>query len=340
MVKIFGLKASDVTLLRGGLQTIIFSLLVAIQTVQEPDNNHSADEPSLLRSKALGPKLKLYGQVCLYGLFVSTCCFACLAALPLMPIGDVIVISFTAPIFSVIFERIFLNRKLTFLSVFLCCIIGKIKDSQPYTLKPHNSVVGDILVIQPDFIFNKSNSPISNSSYPNISITIASTSEEHEVTFEPSTDAHESHGTEYLIGVVLCLLCAATISAANIVQVLIKTSEEGKAVTRNHLMISSGVWNILLSVSTLPVLPNTLLTAPMTMSMLTLAMLGLSSFITLIAMWMLVTAVSLTQHPTLVSMLRSTEIVISLVTESIYWGHLPSIVSAMGSLMVLSFATF
>ena len=58
------------------------------------------------------------------------------------------------------------------------------------------------------------------------------------------------------------------------------------------------------------------------------------SFITLIAVWATVTAVSLLPRPTLVSMVRSTEIPISLVTEALYWSELPGPVSVLGSIIV------
>ena len=126
LVKIFGLKASEISLLRGALQTLIFTILIALPLVNDPNKNQSPESETFLgRSSGLGPNLIIYCQVCVYGLLVSTCCFACMAALPLMPIGDVIVISFTAPIFSVVLERIFLSRKFTLLSILLCLIIGR-----------------------------------------------------------------------------------------------------------------------------------------------------------------------------------------------------------------------
>ena len=178
---------------------------------------------------------------------------------------------------------------------------------------------GDVLVIQPAFLFSS---------------TSLNTSD---VAIQELLSQDAVHDSEYLLGVGLCLVAAATISAANIVQVKITGEEDDgsiEKVDRDHLMISSGVWNMILSVSSLPLLPNTLLTSPSSMSPVTVAMLLVSATITLLAVWMMVTAVSLTQHPTLVSMLRTTEIVLSLVTESIYWGHLPNYLSAMGSLMV------
>ena len=185
-------------------------------------------------------------------------------------------------------------------------------------------VAGDVMVVQPSFIFGNSQHQPQQSN--NVS------------SLEPliSKMLPQDASLRYSLGVCLCLYSAAAISAANIVQLKLKErdSKDGLAVTRNHLILSAGAWNLLLSASTLPVLPNTLLTSPLTMSLVTLAMLLVSGVLTLVAMWMMVSAVGLTQHPTLVSMVRSTEIVMSLVTESIYWSHLPNTLSAMGSLLV------
>ena len=45
-------------------------------------------------------------------------------AVPLMPIGDLIVISFSSPVFSVFLESLVLKRTMTVLSVVLCISIG------------------------------------------------------------------------------------------------------------------------------------------------------------------------------------------------------------------------
>ena len=190
---------------------------------------------------------------------------------------------------------------------------------------------GDILVVQPEIIFN----PASSAS--NLTSNSATETEIVPLVYEDQV-----HNADYLLGVCLCLYAAASVSAANIVQVKVtgsvKEREVEESVGRinsNHLMIASGVWNVILSVSSLPLLPNTLLSSPGSMSSVSVTMLLVSSVLTLLAVWSMVTAVSLTQHPTLVSMIRSTEICISLVTESLYWGHLPNYLSALGSLLVM-----
>ena len=79
----------------------------------------------------------MYALLGLYGITISTASFACIAAIAFMPVGDLIVICFTSPVFSVFLDRIVLKKSFTILSVSLCFLI----------------VIGDILVIQPPFIF-------------------------------------------------------------------------------------------------------------------------------------------------------------------------------------------
>ena len=101
----------------------------------------------------------------------------------------------------------------------------------------------------------------------------------------------------------------------------------------------TGVWSVIMSLVATPVVPNTLVTSPMTLSLQTVSMLLVSAVITLMAVWWMVTAVSITQNPTLVTMLRSTEICISLVTEAVYWGHPPDALSCSGSFIVSDIET-
>ena len=89
-----------------------------------------------------------------------------------------------------------------------------------------------------------------------------------------------------------------------------------------------------MAVASLPLLPNMLVSAPSSLSPVSWAMLLVCSSITLIAVWATVTAVSLLPRPTLLAMLRSTEIPLSLVTEAFYWGALPGPVSVLGSIIV------
>ena len=174
-----------------------------------------------------------------------------------------------------------------------------------------------------------------------------------------SEDDIERHSLGYLTGVLLCLYTATVVSLANILQVRLMSRPQGEEAswTSHHLMIVSGqsppyvhcphvmtpgVWSVLLALLSLPLLPAPLLSAPLLSAPHTLAsapglaLLG-SGLLTLTAVWLTVSAVSVLQRPTLVTMLRSTEICLSLITESLYWGHAPHPVSALGSLLVMIF---
>ena len=100
------------------------------------------------------------------------------------------------------------------------------------------------------------------------------------------------------------------------------------------MKIYLGLWGILISTALLPVVPNRLIMLPSSLTLVTGSMLLLSACVTLMAFWLMVTAVSYTQNPTLVTMLRSTEICLSLITEAIYWNQSPDPLSAVGSFIV------
>ena len=63
-------------------------------------------------------------MISLYGFLMSSVTLGCLAAIPLMPIGDLIVLCFTSPVFAVFFESLILRRPVKVLSVCLCGLIG------------------------------------------------------------------------------------------------------------------------------------------------------------------------------------------------------------------------
>ena len=89
-----------------------------------------------------------------------------------------------------------------------------------------------------------------------------------------------------------------------------------------------------MAVASLPLIPNRLLSAPSSLSLISWSMILTTSSVTLIAVWATVTAVSLLPQPTLLSMVRSTEIPLSLVTEALYWSAVPGPVSVLGSIIV------
>ena len=88
-------------------------------------------------------------------------------------------------------------------------------------------------------------------------------------------------------------------------QMALKNAQPNEeTITKNHLMVMSGIWSIILSFIMLPLVPNQLISSPLSMISFSGAMLLVSALITLVATWWIVLSVSLTQNPTLVSMLR------------------------------------
>jgi len=283
------LAAPEIALARGGLQIVVFGVIVW----RERKMKREEDVDS-------GPKssgLPLYALVVLYGFTVSSMSFACLAAIPLMPIGDLIVISFTSPVFSVFFDRIVLKRTLTVLSICLCLFI----------------VIGDVLVVQPPFIFGEDND-LNNTTNSSMMMETES----------------EKQGNMYYLGVGLCVYAAASGALANVVGARCNKMD----ISTSQLMLASGFSSLLLSLVSTSFLPNRLVTDPLSLTLPAALLLPVSAIITMLAYWTITLAVSITRNPTLISMLRSTEILISLVTESIWWGKPPGTISLLGSLLV------
>merc|ERR1712055_947413 len=100
------LTSPEIVLVRGVFQVIIFVFLVC--------RNKEAKESGSPSRTWLA-----YGLASLYGFSLSTSSLAVLTAIPLMPIGDLIVISFTSPVFSVFIDRLVNKRSLTLLSICL-----------------------------------------------------------------------------------------------------------------------------------------------------------------------------------------------------------------------------
>ena len=99
-------------------------------------------------------------------------------------------------------------------------------------------------------------------------------------------------------------------------------------------MFISGVFTIILSLVSLSFFENRLFVAPASLSLKAVLLLPVASIVTMIAFWTITLAINYIPNPTLIAMLRSTEILISLVTESFYWHHLPGLLSFFGSLLV------
>ena len=66
----------------------------------------------------------------------------CLAAIPLMPIGDLIVLCFTSPVFAVFFEFLILKRAIKVITLVLCSLIGEILENISHTQPPPSSPGG------------------------------------------------------------------------------------------------------------------------------------------------------------------------------------------------------
>ena len=198
------------------------------------------------------------------------------------------------------------------------------------------------MVVQPAVIFGKSFEQTKNNSVNNHTSLLDSDN------VDPVDVDRQSW--QYMIGVCLCVYTAGALSLTNIIQVPV-TNGVDVDLNSNHLLLMTGTLRteskeinfllnflgfcgVLLSMVTSAFIPNPLLSSPSTVSLFSLAMLLVSGTITLLAAWSKVLAVSLTQLPTLVTMMRSTEICISMVTESVYWGHLPNTLSSIGSLLV------
>jgi len=281
------LAAPEVALVRGALQVAIFAVLVARTRATGLDISGTKNN-----------RLGLYAWLVLYGFTISTASFACIAAIPYMPIGDLIVICFTSPVFSVVIDRVVNKTFFTILSISLCFFI----------------IVGDVLVIQPPFLFPSDVGPY-NKTKPLIA---------------EETKSDEKHGHNYYFGVALCLYAAAAMSVSNVVGA--KCNKVN--ITTSQLMLVSGFSSVLLSLVSTIFLTNRVLTNPTSLPTRAAALLPVSGCITMVAYWTITLAISITGNPTLIAMLRSTEILISLVTESIWWSQVPGSLSLIGALLV------
>ena len=176
------------------------------------------------------------------------------------------------------------------------------------------SVLGDILVVKPSFIF------------PGPAIT--------NITVESFESADRLKGSDnYVLGVGICFYVAAAAAMSNVINVSVMESSE--RISTSHLMVTTGVFSILTSLACSLLIPNRLVTAPLSIPPASAASLLVSAMMTFLAFWLITLAVTVTKTPTLISMLRSTEIVLSLVTESVWWGEPPHNLSILGSLLVM-----
>ena len=137
LVRAAGLGAGEVALVRGLLQLAVFSLLLGLARRSGDSSAQSAEQTEQpadhcdhCKQFAAGGKSRGSGcvrewlLVLLYGLLTSSASFSCVSAIPLMPLGDLIVVCMSTPVFSVILDKLLLKRAITLLSVTLCMLIG------------------------------------------------------------------------------------------------------------------------------------------------------------------------------------------------------------------------
>ena len=144
----FRLHATEVALVRGVLQVMISGVVMLLgnrklrklkhtEGINFPrifpqifnlTGNTKPDTMAPLTGNTKPDTITVYQWllITLYGLLMSAVGLSSLAAIPLMPIGDLIVLCFTEPVFAVVFEFLILRRPIRIITVTLCCLIGEI----------------------------------------------------------------------------------------------------------------------------------------------------------------------------------------------------------------------
>ena len=132
LVKTVELGAGEVSLLRGLLQMLVFSVMLTTknkETGMENSKNEKLESgDTLLRKKyeTLVEGRRTWLLASLRGFLIASMSFSCVMAVSLMPIGDLVVIAFSSSIvFSLMLECLILKRPLTVLATILCILIGK-----------------------------------------------------------------------------------------------------------------------------------------------------------------------------------------------------------------------
>ena len=124
MVKWAELGAGEVTLVRGALQILVFSVILLVARLRRQAEDEDGGCEAAAAAPATKHRLRKWALVALRGFLIASMSYACILAVGLMPIGDLIVLAFLSPVFSVVMDAVFLKRRLTLLSVFLCVLIG------------------------------------------------------------------------------------------------------------------------------------------------------------------------------------------------------------------------
>ena len=123
-----------------------------------------------------------------------------------MPISDLIIISFSTPIFAVFLEAIFLKRKITILAVTLCFLI----------------VGGEVMVVKPYFLFNSWSSE--SNSTENLS----------NVTDVGEVEIFEQDPMNYLVGCLLATYTAVACVIGNFPEYLLWSSPISSNILREY----------------------------------------------------------------------------------------------------------
>ena len=118
------LGAGEVTLVEGGLQILVFSVILLVARLRRQAEDEDGGCEAAAPTPATKLRLRKWALVALRGFLIASMSYACILAVGLMPIGDLIVLAFLSPVFSVVMDAVFLKRRLTLLSVFLCVLIG------------------------------------------------------------------------------------------------------------------------------------------------------------------------------------------------------------------------
>ena len=134
----------------------------------------------------------------------------------------------------------------------------------------------------------------------------------------------------YFTRVGLCFYTALASSVANVVS----TQCYKMNVTPSQIMLVRGFSLFLLSLISTFFLPNRLLLNPQDIPLREALFLPVCAVMVMMASWMMTLAIDITRQPTLVTVLRSTEILISIITESLWWGKIPNTLSILGSQLV------
>merc|ERR1740128_1377033 len=135
-------------MVRGAIQVLLFSLVLLHKKSKK---TKAEDEEKLKQDESTTSTLNLIVLLISYGAMMATMSFACLSAIPFMPVGDLIVICFASPAVSVFLERLLLKTPFTIIGIFLSLTI----------------VAGDVLVVQPPFIFGEQEDSVNQSTTAN-----------------------------------------------------------------------------------------------------------------------------------------------------------------------------